>query len=59
MVMVVAYTPSGISWDGTHDFILTTKVERGGGAITVWCRRPGLASTTGLIDGSLYDYTAP
>jgi hypothetical protein len=58
-VIACAYTSGSTFWNGTNDLILTTKVETGGTAISVWCRRPGLPSTTGLIDGSFYVYTVP
>jgi hypothetical protein len=60
-VIATAYTSGSSSWDGTNDFILTTKVESGGTGMSVWCRRPGLAynATNGLVDGSFYVYTVP
>ena len=58
-VFVTPYTTSSTSWDGTNDYIVTAKVEPGGVAISVWCRRPGLPPTTGLVDGSFFVHTVP
>jgi hypothetical protein len=60
VVMAVPYTGSSGSWgsDTFNDFICTTKGENNTG-MSVWCRRPGFPSTTGMIDGSFYVYTVP
>ncbi len=60
-VFATAQTGSSSTWDGTNDFIVTAKVETGGTAISVWCRRPGVSGATasGFTDGSFYVHSIP
>ncbi len=60
-VFATAQTGSSSTWDGTNDFIVTAKVETGGTAISVWCRRPGISGATasGFTDGSFYVHSVP
>ena len=59
-VMAVPYTGSSTSWDYTNNiyYICTTKAETSLG-MTFWCRRPGIAASIGIINGSFYVYTVP
>ena len=60
VVMAMPWTGGSTSWDTTNtsDYICTAKVETSN-SLSVWCRRPAVSATVGIISGNFYVYTVP